>query len=170
MGLSARRLVQEGKLVPDEMVRELAEGAIVTNGCNQFVLDGYPRTIQQAQWLEEFLEGCESPLSGVISLVVPDDVIVDRLSKRRVDPTTGENYHLDFKPPPPDLPRDRIIQRDDDQPEVIRQRLEEYRRDTRPVQEFYRERGLLTEIDGVGPFEEVHDRILATLAVLETTP
>ncbi len=163
VGFAAKRLVQEGKLVPDDLVRALAEGAMVRNGCDGFVLDGYPRTIQQAEWLSEFLDQRDAPISGVISLVVPDDIIVDRLSKRRVDRVTGENYHLDFKPPPADLPADRITQRADDQPDVIRARLEQYRTQTQPVQEYYRLHGLLSEVDGVGAFEEVHTRILAAL-------
>ena len=168
VGKAAERLVKEGKLVPDAVVRRLAETAITEQGLDDFVLDGYPRTIQQAEWLSEFLAEHDAGLHSVISITTPDEVIVDRLSKRRVDRLTRENYHLDFKPPPADLAADRIIQRSDDRPEIVRHRLEQYRRRTSPVQEYYRERGLLTEINGVGTFDEVHRRILDAIGIRAT--
>lgn len=163
IGKAAEKMVKEGKLVEDHIVRKMAEDAIEALGFDGFVLDGYPRTIPQAEWLTEFLEEHDAPLHCVISLVAPEEIIVDRLSKRRVDRVTRKNYHLDFKPPPPDIPAERIIQRADDRPEVVLRRLKQYIRDTSPVQEYYRERGLLTEIDGVGAFEEVHGRIRTVL-------
>lgn len=163
VGKAAEAMVQEGKLVADDIVRKIAEDALLERNCNDFVLDGYPRTIRQAEWLSEFLEKHEAPLRRVISLTAPDEVIVDRLSKRRVDRVTRENYHLDFKPPPPNLPAGRIIQRTDDRPEIILRRLKQYREETSAVREYYRERGLLSEVHGVGEFEEVHGRILAAL-------
>jgi adenylate kinase len=166
VGLEAASYMNEGKLVPDVIVRKMAEDAMLDRECDRFILDGYPRTIQQAEWLSEFLQRHEAPLHAVISMVAPDEIIIDRLSKRRVDRVTRENYHLDFKPPPADLPADRIIQRDDDRPEIIRRRLEQYRQGTQPVQEYYRERGMLAEVNGVGPFEEVHHRILDAIAGL----
>ncbi|MFT4605576.1 MAG: adenylate kinase [Rhodothermales bacterium] len=163
-------MVQEGKLVADRIVRKMAEDAITDLGYDNFVLDGYPRTIPQAEWLTFFLAQNRAPLHRVISLVAAEEVIVDRLSKRRVDKLTRQNYHLDFKPPPPDIPKERIIQRSDDRPEVVLHRLKQYLQDTSPVQEYYRERGLLTEIDGVGPFEEVHNRICEVLEENKAMP
>lgn len=166
VGREAELYVQEGKLVPDAIVRKMAEDAMAARGCERFILDGYPRTIQQAEWLSEFLEKNRAPLQGVVSLVAPDEVIVDRLSKRRVDRVTRENYHLDFKPPPAHLPAERIIQRNDDRPEIILRRLEQYRKETHLVQEYYRAKGMLVEIDGVGEFEDVYTRILGAIAEL----
>ncbi|MBO6577290.1 MAG: adenylate kinase [Rhodothermales bacterium] len=163
VGKAAERMVKEGKLVPDAVVRKIAEDALLGRDCDQFALDGYPRTIQQAEWLSEFLEAHKAPLNRVISLNAPDEVIVDRLSKRRVDRVTRENYHLDFKPPPDDLPEGRIIQRADDKPEIILRRLKQYREETSPVQEYYRDRGMLSEVYGVGAFEDVHATILDIL-------
>ncbi len=163
IGKAAEQMVREGKLVADRIVRKMAEDAITDLGYDHFVLDGYPRTIPQAEWLTCFLAENEAPLHRVISLVAAEEVIVDRLSKRRVDKLTRKNYHLDFKPPPPDIPAERIIQRSDDRPEVVLRRLKQYQKDTSPVQEYYRNRGMLTEIDGVGPFEEVHSRICEVL-------
>jgi adenylate kinase len=102
----------------------------------------------------------EKPLTAVISLVVRDEVIVDRLSKRRVNRVTGENYHLDFKPVPDYVNPDHIIQRKDDRPDAIRKRLEIYRKETHPVEDWFRARGLLVEVSGEGSFEEVYARIV----------
>ncbi len=166
VGLQAKGYVEAGKLVPGALVRELAENAIEKVRLDRFVLDGYPRTIEQAEWLEEFLTGRGTELDTVLSLVVPPEVIIDRLSKRRVNRETGENYHLDFKPPPADVPEELIIQRKDDTPEAIMHRLEIYDEETHPVQAWYRERGMLQEIDGRGSFEDVYQLIRD--AVLES--
>lgn len=163
-GKEVAKYVQNGKLVPGRLVRSLAEDAIEKREFDDFVLDGYPRTIEQAEWLSRFLEQNDAPLTAVLSLSVPDEVIVDRLSKRRVNRVTGQNYHLDFKPPPDDVDPDVIIQREDDKPESILKRLGVYKAETKPVEQYYRERGQLLEIDGVGTFEEVYARIKASIA------
>lgn len=163
VGRAAEEYVTSGRLVPGTIVRALAEEAVREAGYDDFVLDGYPRTIEQAEWLDEFLRAYGSPLHGVLSLAVPDQVIVDRLSKRRIDTETGENYHLDFRPPPADLPGERIVQRADDRPEAILKRLAVYREQTAPVEGWYRDRGELRDVDGVGAFEEVHRRIADVL-------
>lgn len=168
LGREAARYVNAGKLVPGEVVRKLAEAAIADAGFDDFVLDGYPRTVEQAHWLNDFLNAHDAPLQAVISIQVPDEVIVDRLSKRRVDRVTGENYHLDFKPPPPDIDPDRIIQRPDDRPEAIRKRLEVYRSETLPVERIYEECGKLFRVDGVGTMEEVYRRIEAVLELVSS--
>lgn len=166
VGLAAEEYVSSGRLVPGSIVRALAEDALRDAGYDDFVLDGYPRTIEQAEWLDEFLVANDAPLNGVLSLRVPDEVIVDRLSKRRIDTVTGENYHLDFRPPPSDIPRERIVQRGDDLPEAILKRLAVYREQTAPVERWYRDRGELSDVDGVGAFDEVQDRITEVLRSL----
>ncbi len=163
VGLRARSYVEDGKLVPGYIVRELAESAIADCDFDSFVVDGYPRTIEQAEWLSDFLSGHDSMLDAVVSLCVPDDIIVDRLSKRRVNMRTGENYHLDFKPPPSDADPGDIIQRDDDLPDAILKRLRVYRDETFPVEDYYRQRGQLVEVGGLGTFEEVNDRLLTSV-------
>jgi len=149
--------------VPGPLVRTLAEDAIRSVGMDRFVLDGYPRTIEQAEWLDEFLREEGTQLDAVLSLELPAEVIIDRLSKRRVNRETGENYHLDFKPPPTDVPEDMIIQRKDDMPDAIKHRLEIYDAETHPVQAWYRQRGMLKEVNGDGPFEEVYERVRALI-------
>lgn len=172
IGQKAKQYVEDGHLVPDELVRELAETAIAEQEYDDFVLDGYPRTIVQAEWLTEYLAKHDSPLDAVINLDVPTDVIVDRLSKRRVHKVTGENFHLDFKPPPADVDPELIIQRNDDRPESIRKRLEVYKLETSPVTDYYRQKGLYVSVDGVGTIEEVYARIEDALCVapLEKKP
>lgn len=167
VGQAAEEYVQNGRLVPDEIMRKLAETAIGEASYDRFVLDGYPRTIVQAEWLTDFLAARDVPLDVAISLVVPTDVIVDRLSKRRVHKLTGENYHLDFKPPPPDVDPALIIQRKDDRPEYIRKRLEVYTRETEPVAAYFVERDLLVEVDGVGEIEDVYARIEDVLPLIQ---
>lgn len=162
-GIEAERYLEKGQLAPGPLVRVLAEKAISNCDYDRFVLDGYPRTIEQAEWLTQFLAEHEAPLHAVVSLCVSDDVIVNRLSKRRVNIVTGENFHLDFKPPPETMDPATIIQRDDDLPDAIRKRLEVYHDETYPVEAYYRERNLLLEVDGLGPFDVVHDRIISAV-------
>lgn len=166
VGREAKSYVEEGELVPDEVVRKLAEGAIADEGYDDFILDGYPRTLQQATWLTTFLSEHDAPLQAVLSLEVDDEEIVDRLSKRRVHAETGENYHLDVNPPPADVDEELIIQRPDDQPDTVRNRLSVYRDQTEPLKAYYRERDLLVPIDGTGTPDEVHERIADTLSTL----
>lgn len=166
LGKKAKSYVEAGELVPDELVRELAEQAIADEGYDDFILDGYPRTRQQAEWLTEFLEE-ETPLNAVLRLQVPDDVLVRRLSRRRVHAETGETYHLDHDPPPDDVDPDLIVQRSDDEPETVRNRLEVYRDETAPLASYYDDRDKLVSIDGTGEIEAVHQRITDVLDGLE---
>lgn len=159
VGKEAKAYVEKGELVPDEVVRKLAENAIADQGYDDFVLDGYPRTRQQAEWLTTFGTENDAPIQGVLSLQVPDEVIVQRLSRRRVHKETGETYHLDHNPPPEDGDSELIIQRDDDKPETIRNRISVYREETEPLEAYYRDRGLLLSVDGEGGIEDVYRRI-----------
>lgn len=163
VGKEAKSYVENGELVPDEVVRKLAENAIADEDYDDFVLDGYPRTLQQAQWLTSFMDDHDLAIDAVLSLEVSDDVIVERLSRRRVHKETGDTYHLDHDPPPADVDSDLIIQRDDDQPETIRNRLSVYREETQPLEEYYAERDLLLPVDGEGGIEEIYGRIESAL-------
>jgi len=159
VGKEAKAYVEKGELVPDEVVRKLAENAIADRDHDDFVLDGYPRTQQQAEWLTSFLTEHDAPLDAVLSLSVPDDVIVRRLSRRRVHEETGETYHLDHDPPPDDVDDSKVVQRDDDQPETVRTRLSVYREETKPLERYYEKRGLLVAVEGEGTIDEVYARI-----------
>ena len=167
LGQKAKSYIESGELVPDELVRKLAEQAITDEGYDDFVLDGYPRTQQQAEWLTEFLEEHEAPLDAVVSLEVPDEVLVRRLSRRRIHDETGETYHLDHDPPPDDLDPDLIVQRSDDEPETVRNRLAVYREETEPLASYYEKQDALVSVDGVGNIEEVFQRIERVLGASE---
>ncbi len=158
-GYIAKAYMDKGRLVPDDIIKQLAEKAIREAGYDRFILDGYPRTIDQAKWLRSFLDEHEITLDVIASLVVPDDVIVERLSRRRIHAITGENYHLDFKPPPDDVDPEHIIQRKDDQPDAIRERLKIYHKQTKPVEAFYVDHPNYIRVDGTQELEVVHRTI-----------
>jgi len=162
-GIEAKPYLDGGKLVPSQLVREMAEHAISELNYDDFILDGYPRTVEQAEWLDEFLALLGFKLDAVISIKVPTDEIVERLSRRRINALTGETYHLDFKPPPARLDPALIVQRSDDRPDAIRQRLLVYAHQTDPVEEYYAVRPIYYKISGVGEVDEVHERIRAVL-------
>lgn len=167
LGLRVKELVQRGGLVPDETVRELATEAIVHQRFDNFILDGYPRTMQQAEWLEAFLEAYKSPLTAVLYLKVPDAVIVDRLSGRRMDTETGDSYHVTMNPPPADIPSRRLVQRPDDKPEAVLERLKTYHIETRPLVDFFDSRQLLVPIDGTTTLDDVFEQICAASGMEE---
>ncbi|NNF03753.1 MAG: adenylate kinase [Rhodothermales bacterium] len=168
LGRIAESYVSSGDLVPDELVRDLANEAIADLDFRNFILDGYPRTLQQAEWLTSFLTAHAAALHAVLSIDVPDDQIVQRLSRRRIHADTSESYHLDFRPPPPDVDPSKIIRRTDDEPDRVRRRLETYRRDTKPLEEYFRKQGLLVEIPGTGTVDEVRQRISSALTARMT--
>lgn len=140
-----REYMERGELLPDPVVNEIVETAI--SNSDGFVLDGYPRTISQAEYLDGITE-----LDIVITLRVPRDELITRLTGRRVCSECDTNYHLEYDPPTTEGICDHcggdLIQRDDDTEETVRDRLEVYREQTRPVREYYEERGVVHEVDG----------------------
>ncbi len=167
LGLEAQGYVTKGELVPGRLIRRMVEDIIQQADFDGYILDGYPRTIEQAEWLTEYLESNDAAIDAVISIKVDPETIVERLSRRRVNSETGENYHLDFNPPPPDVDPSLIIQRRDDQPESIRKRIDVYHAETFPVEEFYRKLGVLVEVDGDGAIDDVFDRIRSVVDQIE---
>ena len=163
IGKKASSYMHAGKLVPDTLVWEICKEHLDENRGNDFVLDGYPRTVQQADWLDTYMLDHPGPIAQVICLDVPHSVIIERLSKRRIHKITGESYHLDFKPPPADIPPELIIQRRDDRPEAVAHRLDVYDAETMPVKDHYETLGWLFNVDGVGSIDDVHSRINETL-------
>jgi len=147
-----REYMDAGELVPDGLVNEIVDAALAE--ADGFVLDGYPRNLSQATYLSE-----QTDLSAVIFLDVGEDELVRRLTGRRMDPETGEIYHIEFNMPEDDEIADRLVQRDDDTEQVVRDRLEVYHENTKPVIEHYREQGVLIEVDGEAHPDEVFDRI-----------
>jgi adenylate kinase len=171
LGKQAEQYMNDGELVPDEIIigviLEAVEGDDARDG---FLLDGFPRTVEQADALEEGLQRLERRLTAALLIDVPDDEVVRRLSGRRVSVKTGRVYHVEFDPPKHegrcDVDGSRLVQRDDDRPETVRHRLDVYRQSTMPLVAYYEERGLLRRFDGTRPPTEVHDHIRATIATL----
>jgi len=164
LGVQAKSFMDSGKLVPDEVVigiiRERLKEADSQKG---FILDGFPRTVPQAEALASMLRQDGRTIDRVLNFELADEELVRRLSGRRSCPNCQAVYHLEFSPPQkPDLCDQcggRLIQRSDDQPETIRKRLEVYRSQTVPLIRFYEEQGLLIRIDGLGFPETVFQRI-----------
>jgi len=167
MGQQADRYLRDGRLVPDDVTNGIVAERLDDLEYQGFVLDGFPRTIPQAEWLLEHLAENEAPLSAVISLRVPEDSIVERLSRRRTDRETGAIYHLDFNPPPDDVPATRLVHRTDDQPEAIRTRLRVYHEQTAPVEAVLRQHVQVLDIDGTGSLTAVQERVNAAISSLD---
>lgn len=166
LGREVEGLLKAGRLVPDDVTNRVVADRLEDLGHDGFVLDGFPRTLGQAEWLSDLLTKEGAPLDAVVSLRVPDDAIVRRLSGRRTDPETGAIYHVAFNPPPPDVPESRLVQRPDDRTEAITERLAVYRRQTQPLERFFRARTHFLEIDGEGALDEVAARVDEALATI----
>jgi adenylate kinase len=169
LGKEAKGYMDNGKLVPDDLINKvIAERLDSGEADDGFLLDGFPRTIGQAEMLEETLKGRGRKLTGALLIEAPDEDVVQRLSGRRTCAKGGHVYHVDFDPPKNDGVCDqdgsRLIQRDDDKPEIVRNRLSVYHDQTEPLIEWYQDKGLLQRFDGTRTPDEVHDRIRATLA------
>jgi len=152
LGVQARSTIEKGELVSDNLVNEMMFSEIKAILHKGFILDGYPRTIGQAKALEEFLEKEQIPLDLVLNFETSEKVILERLSGRRVNPSTGRVYHIRNMPPKKegvcDDTGEKLIQRKDDAPETIKNRLNVYEKETSPLIHFYQERDLLQNIPG----------------------
>ena len=169
LGKQAKQYMDDGELVPDELINNvIAERLDSGEADDGFLLDGFPRTIGQAEMLEETLNRRGRELTGALLIEAPDEDVVQRLSGRRTCAKGGHVYHVDFDPPKNegvcDQDGSRLIQRDDDRPETVRKRLSVYHDQTEPLIEWYEDKGLLRRFDGTRTPDEVHDRIRATLA------
>jgi adenylate kinase len=168
LGKQAKQYMDAGELVPDELVTKMALDRLAQDDTRDgFLLDGFPRKVSQAEALEQALAKAERRLTGVLLIDVPDEEIIRRISGRRVS-KSGRVYHVDFDPPKHegrcDVDGSQLVQRDDDKPDVVRERLEVYHRDTKPLIAYYEDKGLLAHVDGTRPPAEVHDHIRATVA------
>jgi adenylate kinase len=171
VGREAKGYMERGELVPDDLIcGVIAERLDSGDADNGFLLDGFPRTIPQAEMLERALEERGRSLTAALLIEAPDQEVLRRLSGRRTCVKGGHVYHVEFDPPKNegvcDQDGSRLIQRDDDKPETIRKRLATYHEQTEPLIGWYEERGLLRRFDGLLPPDEVHSRIRATLATL----
>lgn len=169
LGVQAKAFMDRGDLVPDdvtiEMVRNRLSEPDATRG---FLLDGFPRTVPQAETLDDILrETSNAKLDVVLELVVDDDEVIRRLSGRRTCRTCNHIWHVDFDPPAIegvcDLDGGELYQREDDKAETVANRLEVYAESTAPLVSFYAERGLLVGIDATGPVDDITQRAIDAL-------
>jgi adenylate kinase len=169
LGQQAEEYMAAGHLVPDDLVIAMILDKIADEGDDGFLLDGFPRTLGQADALGEEMEKRGRRLTAALLIEAPDAVVVERLSGRR-QCSNGHLYHVKYDPPKHENACDQcgrpLVQRDDDRPEAIRERLEVYHELTEPLKDYYEERGLLRRFDGTRDKVEVHDHIRATLATL----
>jgi adenylate kinase len=171
LGKTAQEYMDRGDLVPDEVIigviTERIEDAEAADG---FILDGFPRTMPQAEALDAELETLDRALTAALLIDVPDEEVVRRLGGRRTCAKNGHVFHVEFDPPKEpeacDIDGSRLLVRDDDKPEVIRHRLDQYHSKTEPLVDYYAEKGLLRRVDGSPSPDEVGGRIRALLATL----
>jgi adenylate kinase len=164
LGTEARRYMDAGELVPDEVILGLVQEALASEEANGgAIFDGFPRTVAQAEALEEILADQGRALDAVVALDVPAEAIVERMAGRRTDPETGQVYHVRFQPPPPAI-AERCVQRPDDREETVRHRLEVSEATTRPLLDHYERLGVpVHHVDGDRPVDEVQRDILSLL-------
>ena len=161
LGKQASGLMNEGKLVPDTVVIGLVKERVSqADAKNGFILDGFPRTVPQADALDALLTGLGTPLDKVVQIDVSRDLLEERATLRRTDKRTGHIYHLKYSPPPLDA---ELEHRADDQPETVKKRLDQYDAMTAALLPHYEKLGLLRRVDGVGSPSEITHRILAAL-------
>ena len=170
LGRQAKEHMDSGGLVPDDVIIGVILEALSSDeAANGFLLDGFPRTVPQADALGEALQNAGRKISAVLLIDVPDEEVVRRLSGRRVS-KSGRVYHVDFDPPKHpdrcDIDGSALIQRDDDKPETVRKRLAVYHHQTEPLVDYYESRELLRRFDGTRTPTEVHDHVRATVATL----
>ena len=173
MGLAAKKVMDAGGLVSDDIIIGLVKERILQPDCAKgFLFDGFPRTIPQA----DAMKAAGVPIDAVLEIAVPDEAIVERMSGRRVHPASGRSYHVKFNPPKvadrDDVTGEPLIQRDDDREETVKNRLDVYQRQTRPLVAYYEQWGVSGDaaapryrrISGTGSVDEIRDRALSALA------
>lgn len=163
LGREADTYMSAGKLVPDEVVIGLVDERLAEDDCKKgFILDGFPRTVPQAEALARLLERKGAPLNYVLSIEVSRDLLMERATLRRTDKRTGQIYHLKYNPPPPDAD---LEHRADDQEETVKTRLDQYDAMTAALLPHYEAQGLLRRVEGEGKPEEVTSRLLQAMGL-----
>jgi adenylate kinase len=164
LGRKVRQFMDQGKLVPDELVVEIVKDRLMEPDCaNGALLDGFPRTVVQAVFLDKVLPDIQAGIDRVLSIEVNEEELVERLTGRRVCSECGSNYHVKFKPPRVRNVCDQcggdLYQRDDDSLETVKERLEVYKNQTEPLINFYEEQGVLSTIDGNQDIDTVFKQV-----------
>lgn len=169
LGMEAKKYMDQGKLVPDELTVKILLDRVAQDDCkNGYVLDGFPRTIPQAEVLEEALNKIGDKIDYAVDIDVPDENIINRMSGRRACVTCGATYHIVHVSPKKEGICDRcgseLILRDDDKPETVKNRLKIYHDQTQPLIDFYTKKGILKSVDGTQDMNDVFAAIVAILA------
>jgi adenylate kinase len=172
LGEEAKRYMDAGELVPDSVITGVILERIAQDDARDgFLLDGFPRTVDQADSLGSEIEKLGRRLTAVLLIEAPDDTVVKRISGRRMNPKTGRIYHVDFDPPKAagrdDDDGSELVQRDDDKEETVRRRLHVYHQQTEPLIDYYENLGLLRRFDGTASPIEVHAHIRAAISTLQ---
>ncbi|RXK07283.1 adenylate kinase [Halarcobacter bivalviorum] len=168
MGMEAKKFMDEGKLVPDSTIIGIIKDRLAEDDCKKgFILDGFPRTLAQAEALNELMEKMEISLDKVISLNVPDELIVGRITGRRVCSSCGASFHVEFNPSKEENVCDycgsELIIRKDDNAETVKSRLGAYHEQTAPLIKFYTDMGVMVELDGTKDVSEVTADMFASI-------
>jgi len=168
LGKKAQEYMDKGQLVPDEIILSMVKERLSQPDCEKgFILDGFPRTVAQAEALDRMLEEMGKKLDFALALVVPDELLVERLTGRRTCKQCGMMYHIKYKPPKVegkcDVCGGELYQRPDDNEETVRNRLKVYHEQTAPLIEYYKKKGILREIDGRGTIDEITQQIISIL-------
>lgn len=171
LGIEAKSYIDKGHLVPDELTINIVQDRLEKEDCkNGFLLDGYPRTVKQAEALKNFLQEKGDKLDTALLIEVPKEYIIDRMTGRRVCLSCGASYHVKFNPTKVDGKCDIcgsvVIQRDDDCEETVNERLEIYDAQTQPLIDYYREQNLLSEVDGTQAINDVFKDICGILGAI----
>jgi adenylate kinase len=174
LGIDARRFMDRGEYVPDALVVRMVEERLGEPDASKgFILDGFPRTVRQAEELDRVLEEHQTPLTAVIKFTISDATGIRRITGRYTCPTCKRTYHQEFRPPANDLLCDvdgtPLEKRSDEDELTVKRRLAIYREQTQPLERYYADRGLLHEIDAEGPLDEVTERMLAAIEEVERT-
>jgi adenylate kinase len=164
LGVEAKKYIDDGQLVPDDVTINMVKDRLQQEDCkNGYLLDGFPRTVHQAEALQLFLQDREEKLDTSLCIDVPKGFILERMTGRRVCPSCGASYHIKFNPPIVagrcDVCGSDIIQRKDDAEETVRERLDVYERQTQPLIDFYSSRDMLSVVDGTKAINEVFESI-----------
>ena len=169
LGNLAKEFMEKGELVPDSLILDMMEDKLSSNKCkNGFILDGFPRTIPQAEGLDTILKKIDKVLDKVIVLDVNDNNIVERMGGRRVHLSSGRVYHIKFNPPKnenlDDITNEKLTIRNDDKEETVRNRLKVYHEMTKPLIEFYNTNNIILKIDGSESIDSIHSNIIMNLS------
>lgn len=168
LGMEAKKYMNQGLLVPDELTVKILLDRVAQEDCqNGYVLDGFPRTIPQAEVLDKALNEINDKIDYAINVDVPDENIIRRMSGRRACLTCGATYHIEHIPPKAegicDACGKELVLRDDDKPETVKNRLDVYHKQTQPLIDFYQAKGILKEVDGTVDMKDVFAAIVAIL-------